>query len=172
MTGRTPDAAQMHSLIKQLPTKSAKIRALAAAGYARADIARFLEIRYQHVRNVLTQPIAKAAASPHRDIAREPVAASALEPETESVRLFRFHIDAEGRIKLPPELLPALDAAPGGLITAQYENGQLHLMNIAAAVRFAQKLASPYVKDGEGDWSAQLISERRAEASDERRDEQ
>jgi hypothetical protein len=40
-------------LVKDLTTKSAKIRRLAEAGYARADIARFLGIRYQHVRKVL-----------------------------------------------------------------------------------------------------------------------
>lgn len=42
-------------IIKSLETKSAKIRALAAAGFERADIARYLGIRYQHVRNVLLQ---------------------------------------------------------------------------------------------------------------------
>ena len=36
-----------------LPTKSSKIRALAKAGYARAEIAVLLSIRYQHVRKVL-----------------------------------------------------------------------------------------------------------------------
>lgn len=38
-----------------MTTKSDKIRALAAQGMARADIARELGIRYQHVRNVLEQ---------------------------------------------------------------------------------------------------------------------
>jgi DNA-binding NarL/FixJ family response regulator len=36
-----------------LPTKSARIRALARDGMKRADIARKLNIRYQHVKNVL-----------------------------------------------------------------------------------------------------------------------
>lgn len=52
----------MGTVVKGLPTKSAKIRALAAEGYARADIARYLRIRYQHVRNVLVAPPPKAAA--------------------------------------------------------------------------------------------------------------
>ena len=34
------------------PTYSEKIRALDAAGYMHADIAKFLGKRYQHVRNV------------------------------------------------------------------------------------------------------------------------
>lgn len=40
-------------------TKSQKIRDLAAGGMSRADIAKTLNIRYQHVRNVLTQPLKK-----------------------------------------------------------------------------------------------------------------
>lgn len=43
----------MHAVIEGLPTTSAKIRALAAEGYLRTDIARFLDIAYQHVRKVL-----------------------------------------------------------------------------------------------------------------------
>jgi DNA-binding CsgD family transcriptional regulator/bifunctional DNA-binding transcriptional regulator/antitoxin component of YhaV-PrlF toxin-antitoxin module len=46
----------MGEVVAGLPTKSAKIRALAAEGYSRAEIARYLEIRYQHVRNVLVAP--------------------------------------------------------------------------------------------------------------------
>lgn len=43
------------ALIAGLPTTSAKIRALAASGMERAEIARFLKIKYQHVRSVLVQ---------------------------------------------------------------------------------------------------------------------
>lgn len=44
-------------LMKEHETKSAVIRYLASKGYKRADIARYMNIRYQHVRNVLTQPL-------------------------------------------------------------------------------------------------------------------
>ena len=37
-------------------TKSEEIRARAAAGESRASIAKAMNIRYQHVRNVLLQP--------------------------------------------------------------------------------------------------------------------
>ena len=43
-----------------LETTSAKIRALAKHGFSRGDIARVLNIRYQHVRNVLITPLAKS----------------------------------------------------------------------------------------------------------------
>jgi orotate phosphoribosyltransferase-like protein len=41
--------------LNNLPTTSSKIRYLASFGMSRGDIARKLEIRYQHVRNVLLQ---------------------------------------------------------------------------------------------------------------------
>ena len=40
--------------------KSVKIRRLAAAGIPTADIARHLQIKYQHARNVLIQPAPKS----------------------------------------------------------------------------------------------------------------
>ncbi len=40
-------------ITRELSTTSDKIRALSNAGYDRVEIAKFLDIRYQHVRNVL-----------------------------------------------------------------------------------------------------------------------
>lgn len=42
-----------------LPTKSAKIRAMDNDGLTRSEIAKALDIRYQHVRNVLITPLKK-----------------------------------------------------------------------------------------------------------------
>jgi len=44
-------------------TKSGEIRRLASGGMARAEIARTLGVRYQHVRNVLVADEAKRLAS-------------------------------------------------------------------------------------------------------------
>ncbi len=44
-------------LFSDLPTKSSKIRFLNKKGFSRTEIAKKLEIRYQHVRNVLITPI-------------------------------------------------------------------------------------------------------------------
>ena len=49
------DGWGLDGLRKEHGTKSGVIRFLAALGYKRGDIARFLDIRYQHVRNVLMQ---------------------------------------------------------------------------------------------------------------------
>lgn len=49
------ETPQMWSVVKDLRTTSDKIRALLREGYLRADIARFLNIRYQHVRKVAVE---------------------------------------------------------------------------------------------------------------------
>lgn len=63
---QTPEQVQtgMRKVItKDLATVSAKIRALDAAGYTRSQIAKFLDKRYQHVRNVLVTPIKTGGSS-------------------------------------------------------------------------------------------------------------
>jgi transposase-like protein len=56
----TDTTYNLDRLMEQHKTKSAVIRYLAGQGMSRGDIARFMGIRYQHVRNVLTQPLKKA----------------------------------------------------------------------------------------------------------------
>lgn len=52
----------LDKLMEQYKTKSAVIRYLNSQGHKRADIARFMGIIYQHVRNVLVQDAIKAEA--------------------------------------------------------------------------------------------------------------
>jgi len=64
---------EMEQATRHLPTKSAKIRTLEKLGVARADIARFLGVRYQHVRNVLVQPApAREASHPVPSVSPNP----------------------------------------------------------------------------------------------------
>lgn len=46
--------------LAEITTVSGQIRFLASQGMSRGDIAKKLNKRYQHVRNVLTQPLKKA----------------------------------------------------------------------------------------------------------------
>lgn len=46
-------------LLKECGTKSTMIRRLHSEGFKKARIAQFMDIRYQHVRNVLLEPIKK-----------------------------------------------------------------------------------------------------------------
>lgn len=48
--------------VSHLTTVSAKIRALTAQGMKRGEIAKALNIRYQHVRNVQLRPLKKGEA--------------------------------------------------------------------------------------------------------------
>jgi hypothetical protein len=45
--------------LKNITTKSGKIRFLSSKGVERGSIAKMLNIRYQHVRNVLVTPLKK-----------------------------------------------------------------------------------------------------------------
>jgi len=56
-----------------LTTKSAKIRALADAGYDRTEIAKVLGIRYQHVRNVLVDSGKIGGLRRQVSVPREPI---------------------------------------------------------------------------------------------------
>jgi hypothetical protein len=53
-------ATTTEDLITKYGNKSKAIRGLHAEGYEKGDIARALDIRYQHVRNVLSQPLKKS----------------------------------------------------------------------------------------------------------------
>ena len=173
------DRRKMERIAEKWPSTAAKIRALDAAGYNRQEIATFLGKSYQHVYNTLSYPFSRAPntepgapstpsavaepTQPAAKYARE--AAPVPDPDPEGPRVYRFDVDSDGSIRLPPEALHGLDAIPGRLVTARFEDGELKLMSIDAAVRFVQRLAAPYIKEGEGNWSDQLIEERRAEAA-------
>ena len=49
------------AFISECGSKSAAIRKLSADGKSRGEIAKMLELRYQHVRNVLITPVKKTA---------------------------------------------------------------------------------------------------------------
>src|SRR4051812_46486838 len=118
-------------LTADLPTTSAKIRALHGAGYSRSEIAEFLGIRYQHVRNVLVQDEARHAKATE---------AASLVPEDDSgsVRPIKVRIGPEGRIVVPAPFREALGIKEGETLFALLEDGEMRLLTIPAAVRRAQ----------------------------------
>ncbi|MGN6094227.1 MAG: GIY-YIG nuclease family protein [Luteibacter jiangsuensis] len=85
-------------VVEGLATKAEKIRALHGAGFGRAEIARFLGIRYQHVRNTLINP-----ASPRVRSGSSAVELSA-EPESWPIQKLLdagFHLLADCSISGP-----------------------------------------------------------------------
>jgi hypothetical protein len=161
----TPEERRrMEEIAGALPTKSAKIRALDAAGYKRARIADFLNIRYQHVRNVLVSRAFDEARSSARTRLRDETRD---EMSGETLTYGRGIVDENGRVAFPAAVLDALEVRPGGWIPWRFEDGELKLMNRAAALRFGQSLAADLARKRPGSWSDQLIAERRAEAARE-----
>lgn len=63
-------------LYKEHKTTSAVIRYLFANGMAKADIARFLNKRYQHIRNVLLQPLKVSEVESTTETTEAPVEGS------------------------------------------------------------------------------------------------
>ena len=126
-----------------LSTKSAKIRALSAAGYSRAEIARFLDIRYQHVYNVLKRSKA-----------------------VESGRRLWTKIGPGGRVVIPAAYRRALNLAEGSDVQLRLEGDEVHVIPRDVVVRRVQAIVRRHVPEGVS-LSDELIAERRAEAKRE-----
>lgn len=143
--------AEMDRVAAGLPTKSAKIRALGKAGYRRQQIADYLKVRYQHVRNVLVDA-EKAGASQ----------APPAPPRQEWIQ-----VGPDGRLLIPAAFRPLLGVQAGGPVLLVPEDGELRLMSRDAAIRSAQRLMARFAPKGRR-LSDELIAERRAEVARER----
>ena len=147
----------MRRVAEGLPTVSAKIRALDAAGYACADIARFLNRRYQHVRNVLVQGPPKSKSG-H--------AGSSVSDTPGSVESKTLQIAKNGRIVIPVEMRSAMLVDATGHVTARVVEGELRMLSPKAALLKAQKTVREKTS-GVASLADELIAERRAEAQRE-----
>ena len=107
-------------IIKGLQTTSDKIRALANANYDRTEISKLLDIRYQHVRNVLLRSGIEGGLRRQVEVEREAVTVDAAPPPREDTS-WKVLTDAGfqflGEWTHDPESLIRLDAkaptAPG-----------------------------------------------------------
>ncbi len=161
------------SIVDSNATVSDKIRALARAGYGRAEIARLLDKRYQHVRNVLVDDERRGGsrASPiHVDDApaqgqfAEIGPAFLATPTGEANGIVWLEIAADGRLGLPEPLRSTLGVERGGKVMAQLaQDGTVTLRSVEAAVKQAQAIFSRYAKPGVS-LVDELIEDRRAEA--------
>lgn len=166
----TLETHRMRDVTKDLTSKSDKIRALDEAGFARADIARFLDIRYQHVRNVLVSKrpargaamnVARRGDAPESRTNRDAVPPSA-------ILRAKVQIGAGGRVVIPAEMRAAMDVAEGDTLVARVMDGELHLLSQDAAIRKAQAIVRQYVPEGVS-LVDELIADRREEAGRESR---
>ena len=161
-----PDHTQ--DILRSSMSVSDKIRALAAAGLPRAEIARTLGKRYQHVRNVLEADRQKQAAQAGVSEGERP----AFERAPDDGRIgnsFRLRVEDGGRVRLPKAALEALKLKDGQVVVARLEGERLTLISAMEGLRRIWSLIPPW-QPGEPLWSEELIAERRREAAREDED--
>lgn len=155
--------SSLDEVVREPGTKSSKIRKLAAAGHSRADIAKALGIRYQHVRNVLVADEAVLERRAADDVA-PPASVTSVETTVLPGAPFRLTVDAAGCVRLPADALAALRAPPGSVLVGELVGTELHLYPLQEAIRRAQALVKEFVPAGRS-LADDLIADRRREAA-------
>lgn len=141
-------SADLARTVRELPTTASKIRALAAQGHTRADIARALGIRYQHVRNVLVREEAKANTD---DVPTAPG---------------KIRVSPDGSVVVPASTISALGLKQGDALFLRTNNGEIRLLTAAAVARRVQALAREFIPEGVN-LVDELLEERRREVEAE-----
>ncbi len=144
------------------------IRSLDAAGYSRAEIARLLNKRYQHVRNVLEGDKLKRGAPPATRVGPSPQEQSIETLPDGGLRagnLFRLPIGVGGTVRLPKEVM-AFGYREGGVLLADLEGDRFVIISPKESYRRIRAMIPPW-KPGQPLWSEELIAERRREAARE-----
>lgn len=162
------DSSRVAQVVGSDMTVSDKIRALDAAGYPRAEIARVLGKRYQHVRNVLEADRLhppRGGRAEGRPQTAELSGDGLQEAGREFVGAARLKVEADGSVRLPPELLTALQAKPGSVVIAEMQPDGVKLFSNAAAWDRVRAMVRQFGLDPGRDLVAELIAERRAEAA-------
>jgi hypothetical protein len=172
------DPEQMAKIVEPYATTSDRIRALAAAGAPRAEIARFLGKRYQHVRNVLEgdaqsgggYQLGRADLSGVREEpARFDRADESAFVERRGRGAFWLRVRPDGSVYLPDELIEALDAAPGNRVFAKLESGELTIISGERAMEQVREIVRKYIP-ADVDLVQSLLDSRAREVADEGRD--
>jgi hypothetical protein len=168
----TDDAERMSAIVAPFTTVADRIRALASAGVPRADIARFLGKRYQHVRNVLDDDaqrgggyvVGKADLSGVREDSRRFDNDGLIERRSSTA--FWLEVKPDGSLPLSKEIAEVLNAEPGRRVFAKIKDGRLTLMSGEAAMDEARAIVRKYIPP-EVDLVDSLLADRRAEAARE-----
>jgi len=164
------DADNLARIVSSDMTVSDKIRALAAGGLPRAEIARRLGKRYQHVRNVLeADRIAQAAQRPAgvAETGAAYAAGSLVEPDVQDrgAGAYRLVVRDDGSVVLPPAVREAFGIDGRGAVIALLEGDEFKLISTATAWRRIDEIMEPHRWRGGPMASEELIAERRAEAA-------
>ena len=142
----------MDEIVHGLPTKSAKIRALAKKGIKQAEIARFLNIKDQFVSNVVRGPTPKS-----EQLCEDSPATTA------SPKRLQLQIGPGGRIVIPAVFREAMEISEGDTINAWVEDGEMHLLTSKVGLKKAKKLLQGWMAKDES-LADELMDDRRREA--------
>lgn len=151
---------------------SGKIRALDRAGFARADIARFLNRRYQHVRNVLEAERQKAGSNtppfePTHSIG-PPVPSQPTEAESDAaVTILKLQTSEDGSLLVPAHVLKRLGIEAGEVVIGTVESSQIQLTPAAISMQRAQDMVRTLLP-GDDSLADSLIADRRREVERDR----
>jgi bifunctional DNA-binding transcriptional regulator/antitoxin component of YhaV-PrlF toxin-antitoxin module len=171
------DLDRLDAIARPHATVSDKIRALAAAGVPRADIARFLGKRYQHVRNVLEGDaqsggggyvLGRADLSGVREEAATYVA-EADDPhliERRRPGVYWLRPRPDGSLVLPREVAEKLGLSQGRRVFAELDGEELKIVSGEEAMRQAQDLVCRIIPP-EVDLASELLADRLAEVARE-----
>ncbi len=160
------DRRQMDELTTEARSTSDKIRRLRSAGYERADIARYLGIRYQFVYNVDTAPQPKGTRPPREAAPTRPKSSEPGEPA--SMWLWTA-VGKGGVVKLPADFLDAMAVAEGDQVQLALDGDVVRLLSRAGAIRELQDQVRRRIPEGVS-LVDELLAERRAETAREEQD--
>ena len=146
-------APNFEEVTSGLSTKSDKIRALARQGVPTAEIARYLDIKYQHARNVLVD------CGLHQPKSAVALPAATAVPE----RRVWMSFDKAGGLVIPADMLQQAGLTPDGRVFVGITPEGLELLSQKAALNRAHEIARKYIKPGSSHVD-DFIAERRAEA--------
>ncbi len=156
--------ASVEDILASKATVADKIRALDAQGFPRAEIARLLGKRYQHVRNVLEgdrQVRGQAQGMAEGEAPRFEVEVA---PTDWRGGIFRMQLDAQGRLALPKEVIEAWGLSAGSVIMGELKGDTIELITGQTSGRRAQELVRKYIPEGVS-LVDELIADRRAAAA-------
>jgi AbrB family looped-hinge helix DNA binding protein len=158
---------KMEALAAGLPTKSAKIRALGGGGCSRQEIADFLGIRYQHVRNVLVDEERARKGAMNASVRELPsdLETKSAQPRKDTIKL---KLGADGQLAIPSYMRDALGLKEGDTVWLTLEDGEIRVADATAITRRIQAWARNIEGLGSVD---DFLAERRRDDERETRDE-
>lgn len=157
------DHLRLDEIVRGLVTKSDKIRALGRENVPTAEIAKYLDIRYQHARNVLVDSGLHPAKAQNgqSEQAAHPEVISPVDAKPEWVE-----VDAHGRVQLSTKIRSAVGINPGMVVHVRVEGDTIEILTQRAAVKRARDIVRKFVPPGVS-LVDELIAERRREARKE-----